>query len=133
VLTNLYTGPMHPSSAPPTHFLSQSRHTRALGPRPGDTYDVSTVAAADYDVDVRSGFMPPTEPVARLDGDFEIWEDVLDAALGRVKLASDLADASEDEKSFVGRWRDQVRQVCNDYQEIFRYLLNANLRYPSQL
>lgn len=124
---------MHPSSAPPTHFLSQSRHTRALGPRPGDTYDVSTVAAADYDVDVRSGFMPPTEPVARLDGDFEIWEDVLDAALGRVKLASDLADASEDEKSFVGRWRDQVRQVCNDYQEIFRYLLNANLRYPSQL
>lgn len=124
---------MHPSSAPPTHFLSQSRHTRALGPRPGDTYDVSTVAAADYDVDVRSGFMPPTEPVARLDGDFEIWEDVLDAALGRVKLASDLADASEDEKSFVGRWRDQVRQVCNDYQKIFRYLLNANLRYPSQL
>jgi|HubBroStandDraft_3_1064219.scaffolds.fasta_scaffold01937_6 indoleamine 2,3-dioxygenase len=108
---------MHPSSsAPPTHFLSQSRHTRALGPRPGDTYDVSTVAAADYDVDVRSGFMPPTEPVARLDGDFGIWEDVLDAALGRVKLASDLADASEDEKSFVGRWRDQVRQVRNDYQ-----------------
>jgi indoleamine 2,3-dioxygenase len=125
---------MHPSSsAPPTHFLSQSRHTRALGPRPGDTYDVSTVAAADYDVDVRSGFMPPTEPVARLDGDFEIWEDVLDAALGRVKLASDLADASEAEKSFVGRWRDQVRQVCNDYQKFFRYLLNANLRYPSQL
>ena len=125
---------MHPSSsAPPTHFLSQSRHTRALGPRPGDTYDVSTVAAADYDVDVRSGFMPPTEPVARLDGDFEIWEDVLDAALGRVKLASDLSDASEDEKSFVGRWRDQVRQVCNDYQKFFRYLLNANLRYPSQL
>jgi len=125
---------MHPSSsAPPTHFLSQSRHTRALGPRPGDTYDVSTVAAADYDVDVRSGFMPPTEPVARLDGDFEIWEDVLDAALGRVNLASDLAYASEDEKSFVGRWRDQVRQVCNDYQKFFRYLLNSNLRYPSQL
>ena len=108
---------MHPSSAPPTHFLSQSRHTRALGPRPGDTYDVSTVAAADYDVDVRSGFMPPREPVARLDGDFEIWEDILDVAVGRVKLSSDLADASEDEKSFVGKWRDRVRQVCNDYQK----------------
>lgn len=104
-----------PSSVPPTHFLSQSRHTRALGPRSGDTYDVSTVAAADYDVDVRSGFMPPAEPVARLEGDFEAWEDVLDAAAGRIRLASDLAEAPEDEKHYVDQWRDRIRQVCEDH------------------
>lgn len=102
---------MPSSSAPPTHFLSQARHTRALGARPGDTYDVSTVAAADYDVDVRSGFMPPAEPVARLSEEFSIWEELLDAAMGHIKLASDLVDAGDDEKRYVNSWRERVRQV----------------------
>lgn len=100
------------SSAPPTHFLSQGRHTRALGPRPGDSFDVSTVAAADYDIDVRSGFMPPAEPVARLDDEYIVWEEVLDAAEGHIRLASDLADVGEDEKRYVSSWRERVRQVC---------------------
>lgn len=102
---------MSTSRAPPTHFLSQPRHTRALGPRPGDSFDISTVAAADYDIDVRSGFMPPAEPVARLADEFLAWEEVLDAAEGRIKLASDLADATEDEKLYVDSWRERVRQV----------------------
>lgn len=100
---------MSTSGAPPTHFLSQARHT--LGPRPGGSFDISTVAAADYDIDVRSGFMPPAEPVARLGDEFAVWEEVLDAAVGHMKLASDLAHASKDEKRYIDLWRERVRQV----------------------
>lgn len=107
------------SGAPPTHFLSQARHTRALGPRPGDTYDVSTVAAADYDIDVRSGFMPPAEPIARLGDEFAVWEDILDAAQGHIKLASDLADADDGEREYIQSWREQVRQVRVFFAAVF--------------
>lgn len=116
---------MSTSGAPPTHFLSQPRHTRAAGPRLGGSFDVSTVAAADYDIDVRSGFMPPAEPIARLGDEFVVWEDVLDAAIGQMKLAPDLADASEDEKRYIDLWRERVRQV--------RALFAATIRCSSLL
>lgn len=98
-------------TAPPTHFLSQARASLVQGPRHADLFDVSTVAAADYDIDVRSGFMPPAEPVARLLGEFSVWEDILDAALGRLQLAADLVDASEGQRRYVAEWRTRVKQV----------------------
>lgn len=95
-------------SAPPTHFLSLARHNLATGPR--ELFDVSTVAAADYDVDVRTGFMPPAEPVRRLVGEFEAWEVVLDRALGVIKLAKD-PTATEEDKAWARGWRQDVRDV----------------------
>ncbi|KAF8313592.1 Indoleamine 2,3-dioxygenase [Clavulina sp. PMI_390] len=105
------------SFAPRNHFLSQPRLNRPLlGPQPqvagsSSPYDVSTVAAADFDVDVRSGFMPPTEPVARLSGSFERWEDIMEAAEGRVKLAADLDSSSPQEQDYIRRWRAQVKEM----------------------
>lgn len=66
--------------------------------------------------------MPPAEPIGRLEGEFTTWEDLLDEATGssgsgsgearRVRLASELVDASLDERLFVNDWRARVRLVC---------------------
>ncbi|KAF8340479.1 Indoleamine 2,3-dioxygenase [Cantharellus anzutake] len=83
------------------HFLHISRH---------HTFDISTVAAADYDVDVHSGFMPPQEPVARLLGEYEAWEDLLDHAIGKLKLAGD-AFATVQDREYIACWRQKVREL----------------------
>lgn len=96
-------------SAPPTHFLSLGRHILSTGPR--TSFDVSTVAASDYDIDVRTGFMPPAEPVQRLPCEFDVWESMLDRVLGVIKLAED-PDATDEDKLFTEEWRKDVRAVC---------------------
>ena len=123
------------ATAPPTHFLSLHRSSKPLSPRPSTAastaYDVSTVAAADFDIDVYSGFMPPAEPIARLEGQYEVWEDLLDVATAsgsseggfRVRLASELVNASQAERDFVSDWRARVRQVGIIYESI-RYPLS---------
>ena len=92
-----------------SHFLHTSRHRFSSGRRP-QTFDVSTVAAADYDVHVQSGFMPPQEPVDRLLNKYEVWEDLLERALGTLRLAVD-ASATVRDKEFTECWREEVRQV----------------------
>jgi indoleamine 2,3-dioxygenase len=94
-------------SLPPNHFLALPRAT--FPDFRDQTYDTATVAAADYDVDVRTGFMPPRPPVARLDGDFEVWERTLDEALGKVKLAA--GEVRSEEAAYAERWREIVRKV----------------------
>lgn len=89
---------------PKEHFLSQ-RHIRDL-----DTLDTSTLAATDFDVDPRSAFLPPDEPLKRLDGEYSIWELALDAAL---QLPLQL-DGSNNEVS--EQWRDAIRSVSFNSQ-----------------
>ncbi|GMK58426.1 hypothetical protein CspeluHIS016_0504580 [Cutaneotrichosporon spelunceum] len=48
----------------------------------GTAPNVASLAAADFDVDVRTGFLPPTVNVARLPAPYDVWEDALDAASG---------------------------------------------------
>jgi indoleamine 2,3-dioxygenase len=72
-------------SLPANHFLSRS--APSLVSRDGQVEqrgdrrpDTSTLASADYDVDVRSGFLPPEEPLRRLPKEFDDWENSLVAA-----------------------------------------------------
>ena len=65
---------------PPNHFLSQPRPDSSNPAFPG-IVDTTTLAAHDFDVDNRSGFMPPQEPLGRLPAQWEAWEEVLGTAI----------------------------------------------------
>lgn len=97
---------------PVTHFLSL--------PRPGPTapvalipggVDTSTLAAHDFDVDTRTGFMPPQPPLARLPAQYAVWEDLLGRAVeGKLQLGSTPGLTGED-AARSWRWREDVETV----------------------
>ncbi|KAI0312726.1 Indoleamine 2,3-dioxygenase-domain-containing protein [Amylostereum chailletii] len=66
-------------SLPTAHLLSLPRPDVFAGPQPG-AIDTTTLAAHDFDVDTRTGFMPPDPPIARLPEQWEQWENLLDDA-----------------------------------------------------
>ena len=114
VATTTHTVP----ALPPAHFLSLARNANAryFSEQTADSsvFDTSTVAAADFDVDARSGFMPPSAPISRLTGAQELWENLLDAALGDGKglKLGELEQAPED-RAKSEQWRSRVRQVSH--------------------
>ncbi|GAA95248.1 uncharacterized protein L969DRAFT_21923 [Mixia osmundae IAM 14324] len=108
---------------PETHYLAaQHADLRALpqastsktpyGPSTPDVRsrwstrpDTSSTASADFDVDVRSGFLPPQEPIQRLLGELEDWELALDAREGmRYGGAAFSIEAAE-------AWRTGIRSM----------------------
>lgn len=98
---------------PPTHFLSLARNplltTTVSGGHPLDT---STLAAADFDVDARSGFMPPTIPVGKLTGEQALWEATLKSALGDGQgLTLGELEQSPQERDKSAKWRRGVELV----------------------
>lgn len=97
---------------PPTHLLALPRPAPGAGPLiPPGAFDTSTLAAHDFDVDTRTGFMPPQPPLARLPAAWERWEATLDAAAeGKLQLGSTLA-LSEDEADKSAQWRNNVENV----------------------
>jgi len=68
------------ASLPPDHFLLQPRHDSLVGAHEGHV-DTSTLAAHDFDVDTRTGFMPPDPPLSRLPEQWDLWETTLEAAM----------------------------------------------------
>ena len=93
------------------HFLALPRPDVTFGPLPHGLTDTTTLAAHDFDVDNRTGFMPPEPPLTRLPGEWETWEAVLDSALTkRLKLYSDPA-TSDDDRAESTAWREDVHKV----------------------
>lgn len=73
--------------------------------------DTSTLAAHDFDVDVRSGFMPPAPPVDRLPTEWQDWELVLDKAReARLKVGDGPGVTAEDVRRSQ-EWREIVLNV----------------------
>ena len=96
-------------------------HVLAL-PRPSATvarhahahaFDTTTLAAHDFDVDARTGFMPPDPPVARLPADWAPWEHALERAVGARLRVADSADSdiSASDLERASQWHDFLRQV----------------------
>ncbi|KAL5483228.1 hypothetical protein ACEPAI_8458 [Sanghuangporus weigelae] len=99
-----------PTPSPPPHFLSLPRPDALAGP-PQGVPDTTTVAAHDFDIDARTGFMPPQPPLSRLPEQWEAWERILDEAIERrLKLgaAQDLTPADE---ATSDDWRQRVREL----------------------
>lgn len=107
------------SSLNPEHALARLRISPAV-PSKAQKYqsfketpklDTSTLAAHDFDVDPRSGFMPPEPPIARLPTEWDEWEQVLDAALqSRLKIAEN-PDISPEETERSRLWRETVSNM----------------------
>ncbi|KAG8878273.1 hypothetical protein FRB97_002672 [Tulasnella sp. 331] len=102
-------------SMPPTHFLSIARSPFAGPSSSGATlnrgFDTSTVAAADFDVDSKTGFMPPKVPVVRLGGELEVWERIRDAAVGNGEPLTLGVYASNRQQKRSTRWRQDVESM----------------------
>jgi indoleamine 2,3-dioxygenase len=94
-----------------TRFLDQPRPHIQAGILQGRT-DTTTLAAHDFDVDVRSGFMPPDSPLARLPSNWETWEELLDEPSRRpFPLGDSLINLAHDSGDRSDCWRARVRQV----------------------
>lgn len=95
---------------PSNHFLALPRPDVFIGP-PAGVVDTTTLAAHDFDVDTRTGFMPPEPPLVRLPLQWEPWEQLLDHAQSyRLQLGKKI-DITDEEKARSESWRARVVQV----------------------
>ncbi|KAF8508088.1 Indoleamine 2,3-dioxygenase [Hysterangium stoloniferum] len=93
---------------PPDHFLSLPRpDVNHLGSVP----DTSTLAAHDFDIDVRTGFMPPQPPPARLPCNYAVWEQLLEDATSRRLKLGERTDLTEQDRADSEEWREKVRYM----------------------
>lgn len=79
--------------------------------------DTSTLAGADFDVDVRSGFLPPEQPIQRLKKDSKEvkWEEMLDIARELpLKIGGGGKNCGEDQRRLNRRWRRDIREVSRN-------------------
>ncbi|KAG2110254.1 Indoleamine 2,3-dioxygenase [Suillus discolor] len=95
---------------PPDHFLLQPRQDFLIGVQEGHI-DTSTLAAHDFDVDTRTGFMPPDPPLSRLPAQWELWETTLDAAMQAKLQLSVKRGLTVEEKNSSESWREHVRKL----------------------
>ena len=98
------------AALPPDHFLAQPRPDVLMGP-PAGVVDTTNVSAHDFDVDARTGFMPPQPPMERLPEEWEPWEEVLQDAIERRLRLGELSDLSEEDVNESEAWRHRVREV----------------------
>ncbi len=82
---------------PSNHFLAQPR-TDPLQPQPEGLVDTTTLAAHDFDVDSRTGFLPPQPPVLRLPSGWEVWESILDVAMSQKLQLAERVERMETEQ-----------------------------------
>lgn len=93
------------------HILAGDGQHAAL---PAGLPDTSTLAGADFDVDVRSGFLPPEPPLERLPNELEEsqWEHMLTAArtVG-LKINGGGIAVDDAERRRCRLWRRQIRNM----------------------
>lgn len=101
------------------HFLTLPRPNILVGPpRPAGAPDTTTLAAHDFDVDTRTGFMPPQPPLSRLPSTWETWECTLDEAQRLELQLGDTPELPEYERAKSESWRSHVREVCADRKNL---------------
>ena len=93
-----------------SHFLALSRPNILVGVPEGRP-DTTTVAAHDFDVDTRTGFMPPQPPTSRLPQFWGEWEIILDDAISHGIQIGDKVSLSDCERRKSETWRHRVRKV----------------------
>lgn len=96
----------------PSHFLSLPRPPAAGINAP--IVDTTTLAAHDFDVDPRTGFMPPQPPVERLSSlegqNYERWEDLLaQACAADLQIADKHGGLTLEEERRSEQWREKVQ------------------------
>ncbi|KAK0236233.1 Indoleamine 2,3-dioxygenase [Armillaria nabsnona] len=95
---------------PADHFLSLPRPDILIG-SPGGIVDTTTLAAHDFDVDNRTGFMPPHPPLARLPGQWEPWEAIFQEAQESELQLGDKPGLTDAQSRVSETWRSRVRNL----------------------
>ncbi|KAH7915591.1 Indoleamine 2,3-dioxygenase [Hygrophoropsis aurantiaca] len=95
---------------PSEHFLNLPRPDIIIGTADG-VPDTSTLAAHDFDVDTRTGFMPPQPPISRLPPAWEPWELVLEAAITKKLQLGGKPNLTAAEAARSALWRSSVREM----------------------
>jgi len=108
------------SHLPSSHFLSQPRPEAAVGP-PTGVVDTTTLAAHDFDVDARTGFMPPQPPLARLPVEWEEWEASLDDAVNQKLSLGGTPGLDEESKLASERWREGICKVSTPRSNLLKF------------
>ncbi|PFH50037.1 hypothetical protein AMATHDRAFT_146177 [Amanita thiersii Skay4041] len=120
----------HNNPLGPNHFLSLPRPDVHIGP-PAGVPDTTTLAAHDFDVDTRTGFMAPRPPLARLPSQWEAWESTLDDAVASKLQLWDKPGLTEAEKWCSEQWRCHVRRLpvisVDELKEAIELLRRAHL------
>ncbi|KAH8092661.1 tryptophan 2,3-dioxygenase [Cristinia sonorae] len=94
----------------PDHFLALPRPVIGVGP-PTGAPDTTTLAAHDFDIDTRTGFMPPQPPLTRLPPQWELWELVLEDGLASRLQLADKPDLSEGDRQRASLWQARIREL----------------------
>lgn len=102
------------SPLPSNHFLNQPRPDFVVGGVDGFV-DTTTLAAHDFDVDTRTGFMPPDPPISRLPIEWEPWETVLDQAMSIKLQLAVKPSLTNDETARSASWRERVRENVSPF------------------
>ena len=123
--------PNHHSILPENHFLNLPRpdanggtSSVGMGRQSTGLVDTTTVAAHDFDVDGRTGFMPPQPPLARLPLQWEEWEAALADAMTQGLRLGDTPGLAEEKRLESEQWREAVRNVRGKC--FMFYVLQAN-------
>lgn len=92
-----------------SHRLVDFTQPRSYTPATSETdlaaIHTSSLAEAEYDVDLQSGFLPPQAPMCRLpSAPYTIWEDAWDATSGF------RPGVGEENDERVKRWRHYIRE-----------------------
>jgi len=105
------------SLLPPSHFLNQPHPGRpdfVVGAADGFV-DTTTLAAHDFDVDTRTGFMPSHPPIGRLPIEWEPWETILDQARSMKLQLAVKPGLTGDEVAQSASWREIVRNNVSHF------------------
>ncbi|KAL7413731.1 Indoleamine 2,3-dioxygenase [Mrakia frigida] len=98
-----------PHSLPSGHFLSLAPTFTSSLTNPSSSSlapSTSTLASADFEVDVRTGFLPGEPGLSQLPREYAVWERLLEEAKeGAVKVGGGGEEGSGD------RWRSQLEQM----------------------
>ena len=116
--------PSFPMALPPGHFLSlppsfagpsnsapSSSQTTSAHESNGLAPNIASLASADFEVDVRTGFLPADRNVERLGGSWVVWEEALDAARGAGPGDGVLLGGNRERELL---WRKGVQSVCHN-------------------
>ena len=71
----------------------------------------SRIVAQDFDIDTRTGFVPPIVPISRLPNQWEPWERVLDNLQSNRLSLGDKKNLSTEDAARSEAWRARVREV----------------------
>jgi hypothetical protein len=80
---------------------------------PTHEFDLSHFASSAFELDAKTAFMPPEPPLARLDGEYELWENLLDAASEYFTCPGDEKFVPESQVTLSASWRRAVREVSD--------------------